>query len=458
MNPTRMPRRAAVYTLGCRLNQTETALICDDLARHGYELVHWGEPAELLVINGCTVTAESAAKTRKAAHSARRRCPEAFIAVVGCAPEMDPAAWSADGSVDLVVGNVAKDRLSAVLPEDLRRPPAPAVQVGCGPRRGEPVGAFVEEGAGLYYEKTRANLKVQEGCDFFCSYCIVPHVRGPARSRGWDDALREAAELLRRGHREIVLTGVNIATYADGGRDLVDLIAAILALGQGFRVRLGSTEPGPVLQRLVALMAREPRMCRFLHLPLQYGEDSILAAMNRRYRVADFAELAGHAAAALPGLCLGSDVIVGFPGETEATFQACCEAVRRLPINHLHVFTFSARRGTPAAALPNRVPGDLARCRAAELSRLGRDKAAAFAHSQVGRCLEVLTEAVSTAGLWEGWSDNYLRVTIGADAGLEANRLVPVWIDRVDPDGGTLLGHRAAPAASARSGRGRAMV
>ena len=445
MNSTPCHRRAAVFTLGCRLNQTETGLICDDLARHGYTLVRWDQPADLLVINGCTVTAESAAKTRKVAHSARRRCPDAFIAVVGCAPEMDPAAWAADASVDLVLGNVVKERLSEWLPAGLQRPACPTVQVGQGPCRGQPVTTFTEPGVGRFHERTRAHLKVQEGCDFFCSYCIVPHVRGPARSRRWEDALREASELVRRGHRELVLTGVNIATYADGGRAQADLVAAILDLGAGFRLRLGSTEPGPVVHRLVRLMASEPRVCRFLHVPLQYGEDSMLAAMNRRYRVAEFAELAWHAAEALPGLCLGSDLMAGFPGETEPIFQACCDTVQRLPINHLHVFTFSARRGTPAAALPQRVPGELARRRAAELARLGRAKADAFARAQVGQCLEVLTEQVEADGLWQGWSDNYLRVRIGDSAGLEPNLLLPVGIDGVSDGAAGLVGHRLSP-------------
>jgi threonylcarbamoyladenosine tRNA methylthiotransferase MtaB len=422
-------RRAAVFTLGCRLNQADTALLCDDLVQHGYRLVRWGTPADLLVVNSCTVTAESAAKTRKTVHAARRRCPGAFIVLVGCAAEMEAQAWQGDSQVDLIVGNVAKTRLSQVLPAGLERPGQPGVHLGCVPRREADPAPFTEAGAGLYPERTRANLKIQEGCDFFCSYCIVPRVRGPARSRQWDDALREAEELRRRGHREIVLAGVNIATYADGGRDLADLAEAILALGPGFRLRLGSTEPGPVLPKLLRLMAREPRLCRFLHLPLQYGEDSILGAMKRRYSVAEYADLATLAAASVPGLCLGSDLIVGFPGETAAAFQTCCDTVRRLPINHLHVFTFSAREGTAAAALSATVPGDVAARRATELSRLGLEKAAAFAQSQVGQVLQIITEELTPRGTWQGWSDNYLCVEIPATPDLDANQCVTVQIE-----------------------------
>ena len=265
--------------------------------------------------------------------------------------------------------------------------------------------------------------------------------------------MREADELRRRGHREIVLAGVNIATYADQGRDLADLIAAILALGPGFRLRLGSTEPGPVLPRLVQLMAGEPRLCRFLHLPLQYGEEGILRAMKRRYTVAEYADLATAAAAALPGLCLGSDIIVGFPGETAASFEACCETVRRLPINHLHVFTYSVREGTLAATLPGAVPAELAAGRAAELTRLGLEKATAFARSQVGQTLDIITEGRTPRGTWQGWSGNYLCVEIPAAPGIAANQWVTVRLEAT-LGGRRLRGCTESGESSGRRGQG----
>jgi threonylcarbamoyladenosine tRNA methylthiotransferase MtaB len=418
--------RAAVFTLGCRLNQADTALLCDDLRRHGYRIVPWGQAAELLVVNGCTVTAGAAAKTRKAVHQARRRNPQACIAVVGCDAELDPGGWLADGHADLILGNADKTHLGERLPPGLVRPPQPHLLAALPSTARQQTGPFAETGAGYYPERTRANLKIQEGCDFACSYCIVPRVRGPARSRQWEDTLREAAELRRRGHLELVLTGVNIATYQDGGRDLADLVEAILALDSSLRVRLSSTEPGPVVHKLIALMARERRVCRFLHLPLQYGEDRILAAMNRRYCVAEYAELATAAAEYVPGLGLGSDLIVGFPGETAEAFATCRETVCRLPINHLHVFTFSARQGTPAADFAGAVPADVAASRAAELTRIGLDLATGFARSQVGQTLEIIAEAQGPRGTWEGWSDNYLRVTCAAASGIRPNTLVRV--------------------------------
>lgn len=412
-------KRAAIFTLGCRLNQADSAIMAAGLERQGFVLVPWGEPCDLAVINSCTVTAAAARKTRQTARALRRAQPAAFLVLAGCDANVDGDSWLKDGTVDLVVPNPAKTRLAEHLPEQLV--PGTPRRVEAGPSEEH----FHEAGTGTFAERTRANLKIQEGCEFFCSYCIVPYARGPARSRDWDDWRREAVELIARGHREIVLTGVNIATYRDRDRDLADLLEALLALPGEFRIRLGSTEPGPILDRVVGVMAANPRVCRFLHLPLQYGEDTILRAMNRRYTVAEYAAFARRAAAAIPGLCLGTDIIVGFPGETEASFASCCETIRALPVNHLHVFTYSPRRGTPAATYPDQVPGDLAQRRAEILTAIGQEKAEAFARSQLGTVAEIVTEERNPAGNWEGWSDHYLRVELlGSDPG--ENALLPV--------------------------------
>jgi threonylcarbamoyladenosine tRNA methylthiotransferase MtaB len=273
---------------------------------------------------------------------------------------------------------------------------------------------FREPGTGYFPKHTRAQVKVQEGCDFFCSYCIVPFARGRPRSRELDDVLREAGELLRHGHRELVLTGVNITTYHDHGRGLTELVRQLLKLPGDFRVRLGSTEPGPECRALLELMSAEPRLCRFLHLPLQYGEDSILRAMNRRYSVAEFAELIRLATTQAPGICLGTDVMVGFPGETDRAFAECLATIANLPLAYLHVFSYSPRPGTKAVDLPGRVPADIVATRHQLLADLGRTKSLAFAESAVGSAVRVLTEERNQAGLIEGWSDNYLRVELAA--------------------------------------------
>ena len=402
-------KTAAVCTLGCRLNQAESASICDQLRQRGFHIVPWGQEADLLVVNSCTVTATGARKTRKAARAARRQHPEALIVLVGCSADTEGERWVQEGTVDLIVPNAGKSTIAHMLPGDLRRPRQPAILAVDAPPRATP---FVQDGVGYYPDRSRANLKIQEGCDYFCSYCVVPYARGQPRARDWEDALREARGLLERGHREIILTGVNIATYNHEGRGLAQLVAEIAGLHGSFRVRLSSVEPGPALGELLRVMADTPRVCRFLHLPLQYGEDGMLAAMNRRYTVSDYADLAQRALTLMPGICLGSDVIVGYPGETEQQFDACCQAIDCLPLAYLHVFRYSAREPTAAARLSGRVEGHVAAARHRQLSALGRRKSRAFVEALKGQALEVLVEKQTTDGAFEGLSDNYVRVRL----------------------------------------------
>jgi threonylcarbamoyladenosine tRNA methylthiotransferase MtaB len=316
-------------------------------------------------------------------------------------------------AVDLLVPNGPKTGLATYLPETPAHTPGPPRTVATD--REALADPFTEPGVGLYPNHTRANLKVQEGCDFHCSYCIVPATRGRPRSRAWDDVLREAADLIERGHRELVLTGVNLALYRDGARTLPDLIQAVADLPGEFRLRLGSVEPGPTVPQLVRTMARNPRVCRFLHLSIQHGDDGILQAMNRRYSVAEFTDWAALATAEIPGLCLGTDVIAGFPGEDDGAFARSLETLARLPLGLVHVFSYSRREGTVAASLPGQVPSALTVERSRRLRRLAQDKAAGFARNAIGSVQEVLVERQNRNGAWEGWTDSYLRATLTGD-------------------------------------------
>ena len=410
----------AFYTLGCRLNQAETGLATADLAGHGYTPVPWGKPADVLVINSCAVTAAAAQKTRQAVRAARRRWPEAFIVVIGCGVTVDHDAWQTEEGPDLIVPNPPPAPLSALLPAVLR----PNRQLACiAP--GEPQDGFTIPGAGVFGERTRANLKIQDGCDFFCSYCIVPFTRGRSRSRAAADVLREAQTLIDYGYHELVLCGVNLTAYHDHGLDLAGLLRQLLTLNGDFRLRLGSAEPAPVLERVVDVMAEDRRICRFLHLPLQYGEDSILHSMGRHYRAADYRRLAETALARIDGLCLGADVIVGFPGETDAAFACCRDFLTSLPFGLLHVFSYSPRPGTAAAGLAGRPPARLVKRRSEELLAVGAAKAAAFATSQIGQTVTVLLEDGATG---TGWSDNYLHVRVETPVRPPANTFLDVEI------------------------------
>ena len=402
---------ASIHTLGCRLNQADAAIMAEVLRRAGYRILgRRDEAADLIVINSCTVTGEAARKTGQALRAARRRAPHAFIVLAGCEVDVHADAWRSESVVDLVIPNALKMELPRLLPDGLVRSPKPLVRTAkdnSGGRAG-----FEIPVSGFYPHRTRANLKVQEGCDFFCSFCIVPYARGRPRSRDWDDALREARALIERGHRELVLTGVNLMLYRDEERGLPELLEALCKLRGAFRIRLSSVEPGPGLERLVNTMAAAPNVCRSLHLPLQYGDDRMLRDMNRRYTTAEFAEFVRYAHDRIPGVCLGTDVIVGFPGEDDASFDACVSCLDGLPLAYFHVFTYSPRDGTPAAARSNRPDGRVTAARCAALRELSNKKGTEFARQFLGDELTVLVEGRTATGGAAGWSDNYLRVEI----------------------------------------------
>ncbi|NMA41911.1 MAG: tRNA (N(6)-L-threonylcarbamoyladenosine(37)-C(2))-methylthiotransferase MtaB [Oligosphaeraceae bacterium] len=409
----------SIFTLGCRLNQADSALLADNLEKHGFSALPWGQPADLLLINSCTVTAVASGKSRQLLQSARRFAPQAYIVLLGCDATAEMEYWRQCPELDLLLPNPKPQDLHGLLPLGLHRENKPVLVQSHALTEG-----FTVSGCGKHGDRTRATLKIQEGCDFHCSYCIVPQTRGPSRSRQKDDILREAEALLERGYKEMVLSGVNIACYQNNGADLPDLITRLLQLGKGFRLRLGSTEPGPCLRKLVDLMAAERQICRFLHLPLQYGEDSILRRMGRRYDCQAYENSVLYALEKIPGICLGTDLILGFPGETEDIFTACCDYVRRIPFALMHVFPYSMRQGTAAANMKERPATHRVKARAAAMRKIAAQKAAEFAQSQLGKELQVLLEKSSPKA--QGWSDNYLQIQVKSPEKLTVNSFVQV--------------------------------
>lgn len=431
-------RRVAIQTLGCRLNQADSALIAADFTAHGYAVVPWGEAAEVAVVNSCAVTGVATQKSRHAVSFARRLNPGAFVVLCGCAA-MDEKALDCPPELqpDLVVPNPKPPSIAALLPEDPRHC-ADGVCRHCG---STPLAdGFVIVGTGEYPLHNRAYIKIQEGCNFRCTYCIVPQTRGEPCSRDLDDILREAETLLQRGHRELVLTGVNIATYHNRGADLTALIGRLLRLSPHFRVRLGSTEPGPVLDRLIELMKCERRLCRFLHLPVQYGADAILERMGRHYSCRKYADTVMRAVEQIPGVCIGTDLMVGFPGETDELFMECRRFVEEMPFGLMHIFSYSPRPGTPAALWP-RPPAPAVEQREKAMLALARAKADAFAASQVGTEVSVLIEKDNC-----GWSDNYLKVCLEPQPPLAPNTLCECRLEAADGErrmSGCLLSRHA---------------
>lgn len=384
--------RAAFKTLGCRLNQAETAHMAAAFQTAGYALVPFGQDCEVCVIHGCAVTANAERNSLRCARAQRRRYPHAVIVLAGCVGETPAGRAAGKSCADLVIGQKDKFDLPRLIARrfDLRAP--------CP---GEPVVHPV-------FESTRALLRVQNGCDFGCAYCIVPHTRGPASSRPWADLLSEAADLAVRGYRELVLTGANLGCYRDGRRDLSDLLRALERIPDIRRLRISSIEPTTVEARLPDLFRGSVKLCRFLHLPVQSGDNGVLERMGRRYTIETYRAFVLDLVAAVPDIGLGTDIIAGFPGETREAFLNTVRLVRDLPFSNLHVFPYSPRPDTLAASLPNRVPAPVVTRRVRLLRKLGDAKRRAFAKRFLNRTVSVLIEASDGAGRGRGWTAEYL--------------------------------------------------
>ncbi len=406
-----MPR-AALHTIGCRLNQAETALLGDQLSRRGYDLVEFGRPADLVVLNTCSVTDNAESDCRNLIRKIRRASPDAFVAVTGCYAQTGADALQKMEGIDLIVGTQYKMELPRYL-TSLTRRPEPEVLHTRTVNRDD----FTIEGIGAY-DETRANLKIQDGCSFMCSFCIIPFSRGHERSRRPEDVLREAEGLVARGHRELVVTGVNVGRYDCDGRSLESIVDMLEGIEGLDRIRISSIEPTTISDGLLERMAGPSKLCRYLHVPLQSGDDNILRSMNRRYTAREYARFIEKAARTVPDVGLGTDLMVGFPGESEAAFAHTRELATDLPFSYFHVFSYSSRPGTAAVKLPSPVPPPTIKARSEKLCRLSKAKRLAFYQRHVGRTIPVLFETANRNGLFTGLTDNYIRVGVPAGENL----------------------------------------
>ena len=397
---------ASVVTLGCRLNQADSALLCDRLRRCGFQIVDedYEESPNLVVINSCTVTATAARKTRQLLTSIRHKHPYAYIILTGCAAEVDED-MKENSDCDILLPRAEKKNLESILERRFNIQHHDYKPSDTGDET-----IFKEDAFAYFPFKSRANLKVQEGCDNYCSYCIVPFARGHERSRDPEETMEDFRRMLDAGFHEIVLTGVNVCNYRCGKLDLVGLLEKLLAVEGNFRIRLGSTEPGEILPRLIDLMASSDRICDFLHLPLQAGTNKILKAMGRKYTREEYRDMVEYARSKMPHIHIGSDLIVGFPGETPELFEESCEFVKSMHFANLHVFPFSPRKGTKAEKLPGRISVDEMVRRVEVTKPLKSACAAEFAKSLIGTEQKVLFERTLTNNGYEGWSSNYVKV------------------------------------------------
>ena len=402
-------------SLGCKLNQCERETLAKGFDNAGHTVVGTPQEADVCVVNTCAVTQTAAGKSRRRFHHLRRANPAARLVATGCYATLD----GEDLDVDLAVINDLKEDLIALVEARVEGWGILPSSSGCQP---------------ILTSRTRPMVKIQDGCDNACAYCIVHILRGKQRSRPREAILQEVSNLVQQGYHEVVLTGVHVGAY---GRDLDDslvgLVRAILDHAPPERLRLSSIEPWDLTPGFFALW-QDPRLCKHLHLPLQSGCDDTLSRMNRRYTTDQYAELVARARAAIPDLALTTDVIAGFPGESEQAFAETAAFVERMAFARAHVFCYSARPGTLAAEMPEQVPLDVRRQRARALREIAQLSAEAFRQCFLGRTMPVLWEVQQRNGLWSGLTDNYVRVYADSDQDL-SNMVHDVVLERLDADG-----------------------
>ncbi len=405
-----MPR-IAFYTLGCKLNYAESSHLRQQFEEAGYRVVAFGEPADVVLINTCTVTETADAECRKLIRRAVRLWPNAFIGVTGCYAQLKPEEVARLEGVSAVFGNQEKGYLVELI-ERLR-------QLGGGPHVlvspfhtpcFQPARSADED------SRTRAFLKIQDGCSYRCSFCTIPAARGPSRSMPFEQLTEHIHALAAAGYREVVLTGINLGTYrAPTGERLIDVLRLLERIAPPFRIRLSSIEPNLLTPEIIELVARSEHFCPHFHIPLQSGSPEILRRMRRRYTAEQYRRLVLTINERIPGCAIGADVLTGFPGETEEHFEQTYRLVEELPISYLHVFTYSEREGTPAATLPHPVPQRVRKARTHQLRLLSDLKRQQFYRSALGSLRTVIPETYNpTTGMWEGWTENYIRVRFAA--------------------------------------------
>ena len=427
------PLTVAVSTLGCRLNQVESQEILGLLEKHGFRAVTADEPAQVYVVNTCTVTGRADFSGRQMIRRITRGNPEALLVVTGCYAQTDPRAVASIPGVDLVVGNQEKYRLPELLASLVKRA-RPEVTVGkITDARTVPVAPFARVSG-----RSRAFVKIQDGCQHRCAFCIVPMARGGSRSQEPKVVLEQIETLVDAGYRDITLTGVDIGHF---GADLVPRITLAALIRRivetpGLRwLRLSSVLPSYFTPELIDVVTGSPRVAPHLHLPLQSGSDPVLRLMRRPYNVRRYRALVERLARAIPGLGLGTDLIVGHPGEGDGDFGATVDLVRELPFSYLHVFAYSDRKGTEATRLPDRVAARVIRERSRRLRALGQEKNFAFRRAMIGERREVvvLAERDRETGWWCGLTANYVEVLFAGPEDL-ARRFAAVRIIGASPE------------------------
>lgn len=411
----------AYHTLGCKVNQYETEKIREELERAGFITVPFSSPADAYVINTCSVTGVADSKSRAAIRRAIRQNPVAYIVATGCYVDLEPGLPESIEGIDILVPTDQK----LTIPERLLA------------RFGQSQITDHKSQAPRPRLRTRAVVKVQDGCDQFCSYCVIPYARSRKWSRPLDEVVEEVQALVSYGYKEIVLTGIRLGSYLDSALDLTDLVLAVADVDGIKRVRLSSVEQWEITDALLDAM-QHPKVCKHLHIPLQSGDNDVLRRMNRPYTSAAYLGLVARVRELMPGVGITTDAIVGFPGETQEAFVNTCRVIEEAGFSRLHVFRYSPRKRTKAAGMPDQVDERTKKLRAGILAEMGRSAVKRFAESQVGKTLDVLVESRNSAQNngkhLLGFADNYAEVYLSGDSSL-VGAIVPVEITGVDQDG-----------------------
>ncbi|RPI04738.1 MAG: tRNA (N(6)-L-threonylcarbamoyladenosine(37)-C(2))-methylthiotransferase MtaB [Ignavibacteriae bacterium] len=422
-------KRIALHTLGCKLNYAETAAIGKQFTGTGYHVVGIDDLADVVVINTCSVTASADRECRQLVRRALRHSPDAFVAVVGCSAQLHAEQLAAIQGVDLVLGTQEKYSLLKYIETGKKKTHAD-IMVSC---IGEANEFGLASSAG-FDQRTRAFLKVQDGCSYSCSYCTIPLARGTSRSAPLPEIIRQAREAVELGYKELVLTGVNVGDYGrKDGTNLLALVKQLVLIDGLLRIRISSIEPNLLTDELLEFWYGEEKLCNHWHIPLQSGSDTILKSMRRRYGTDVFTNRVERIKSQIPDAGIGSDVIVGFPGESDDLFEETYRYIAGLPLTYLHVFSYSERPNTPASEYLQKVDPRIKAERSRTLHTLGGQKRSDFYHRFIGKTIPVLFESKNSDGTISGLSEEYIRVDVNSDLN-RTNEIQQVTILEASPE------------------------
>lgn len=417
-------------TLGCKVNQFESEAMMELFERDGFKIIPACEESDIFIINTCAVTKESDRKSRQLINKAKRMNKNAIVAAVGCSVQLNSERISEETSVDIVIGTKNKSEIARLIKDKLNN-----LDIKVNIDKFKPNESFEELSISKEHDKTRANIKIQDGCNQFCTYCIIPYVRGPIRSRHSEDILKEVRNLSENGYKEVVINGIHITSY---GKDinkenaLISLIENINSIDGIKRIRLGSLEANIITEDFMQRLSKLEKACDHFHLSLQSGSNTVLERMNRRYTASEYKEKVDLIRKYMPNSGITTDIIVGFPGETEEEFNETLDFVKKIKFSRIHVFKYSVREGTKAAKFENQVDEKVKVQRSKQLIKLADELAQDFMQQMIGSEVNVLIEK-KTDNLYEGYTANYLRTLVESDTNID-NKIINVKISKFNDD------------------------